>query len=190
MTSSSPLPERHPNSSPTDQSNILELFDKAQDGDTESQYELGKLYFKGAGLKKDISKAQQWLHAAAAGGHVRAQALLDTISDMGVAESAAPAAPAAPATPAASAAPAKQRSGSRVGVAAAVATIAALGVGVYLGVDWDADGTKAWARSQQESSLSDDDRNILITTAAEKGHADAQFKLGNMYDKGEGVAQN
>jgi len=43
---------------------IKELLKKAQDGDNESQLQLGLAYYRGTGVKKDIARAQEWLAKA------------------------------------------------------------------------------------------------------------------------------
>lgn len=65
----------------------MDIFNKAEKGDTQAQYDLGCRYLKGQGVEADASKAVRWLREAAAQGHERAQVLLDTL------EADAPSAP-------------------------------------------------------------------------------------------------
>jgi len=44
-----------------------------EDGNRRAQYQLGLLYARGEGLKKDLPKARKWLYKAAMQGHPKAQ---------------------------------------------------------------------------------------------------------------------
>lgn len=57
-------------------SDLQELMQKAQNGDADSQYELGNLYQNGEGVEMDIEKAIEWWQKAAKNGHKKASDLI------------------------------------------------------------------------------------------------------------------
>ena len=52
---------------------ILEEMQKAEQGDFETQYQLGQRYFYGVGLKKDYAESVKWYRMAAKHGNAKAQ---------------------------------------------------------------------------------------------------------------------
>lgn len=77
------------------QEDIISLYEKAQSGDAQAQYELGMHYLKGDGIKKDAAKALGWYRKAAEQGHALAKQTLELVSDLGL-DIAAPAEATAP----------------------------------------------------------------------------------------------
>ena len=55
----------------------LELKRRAEQGDSESQYQLGVALKNGLGGERDVVAARQWLEKAAAQGHVKARLVLN-----------------------------------------------------------------------------------------------------------------
>ena len=53
---------------------LVLLKDRAEEGDPEAQFELGRRYLQGAGLERNDVMALHWVEAAAAQGYARAQA--------------------------------------------------------------------------------------------------------------------
>jgi TPR repeat protein len=49
------------------------LTQAGENGDTEAQFELAMLYFKGLGVERDFNKGLSWLRTAAKNGHTHAQ---------------------------------------------------------------------------------------------------------------------
>lgn len=47
---------------------FAETFELAKNGDTASQYNLGRMYYEGVGTEKDIAKAVYWYTKSAANG--------------------------------------------------------------------------------------------------------------------------
>ncbi len=56
-----------------DQSSLQTLTAQAKAGNRESQYQLGRIYWQGTGIKPDMQQAAHWLLLAAKQGHPRAQ---------------------------------------------------------------------------------------------------------------------
>ncbi|MCW5821546.1 MAG: SEL1-like repeat protein [Cyanobacteria bacterium TGS_CYA1] len=56
-----------------------DLFNRATAGDIQSQYEMGRVLFSGAGIDKSIAMAQKWFQRAADQGHPGAQFFLGSI---------------------------------------------------------------------------------------------------------------
>ena len=52
---------------------IKELENKAEQGDADAQFSLGRIYSQGEGVKQDYVKARKWYEAAAAQGNAAAQ---------------------------------------------------------------------------------------------------------------------
>lgn len=61
------------------QKNFRDQFELARQGDTNAQYDLGKLYEKGDGTSKNINSAKEWYRKAAAKGHAKAIAALERL---------------------------------------------------------------------------------------------------------------
>lgn len=59
---------------------IKQLHVRAEQGDTDAQFKLGKMYFKGDTIPKDIMKAMYWLMLAGKLGHVEAQVAVAQIN--------------------------------------------------------------------------------------------------------------
>lgn len=58
----------------------FEWYNKAaENGDTYGQYRVGKYYYEGSGIRKDIVKAIYWLNKAKEGGHTDSKKLLEEI---------------------------------------------------------------------------------------------------------------
>ena len=62
------------------------LFEYANNGDIESQYEVGRLYYEGIHKQKNITKAVEWFTKAGDSGHINAQNFIGWIYDTGVDE--------------------------------------------------------------------------------------------------------
>jgi len=56
-----------------------DLFNRATAGDVQSQYEMGRVLFSGAGIDKSVTMAQKWFQRAADQGHPGAQFFLGSI---------------------------------------------------------------------------------------------------------------
>lgn len=56
-----------------------DLFNRATAGDIQSQYEMGRVLFSGAGIDKSVAMAQKWFQRAAEQGHPGAQFFLGSI---------------------------------------------------------------------------------------------------------------
>lgn len=56
-----------------------DLFNRATAGDIQSQYEMGRVLFSGAGIDKSVAMAQKWFQRAADQGHPGAQFFLGSI---------------------------------------------------------------------------------------------------------------
>ncbi len=56
---------------------------KAESGAADAQYELGKLYAKGSGVKEDYKQAAKWYRSAANQGHAGAQLALGELYEAG-----------------------------------------------------------------------------------------------------------
>lgn len=61
----------------------LELLEKAEKGDAEAQYKLGKIYHEGEGVAQDYEQAFNWYSNAAKQGHTDAQYRLGLMYDKG-----------------------------------------------------------------------------------------------------------
>lgn len=134
---------------------------RAEQGDTEAQFELGLLYFNGRRGRQDLGKAAEWVRKAAEQGHARAQFHLGKMFDngKGVRKDDSQAAY-------------WYRKAAEQGIAAAQNN---LGVNYNRGEGVPKDFSEAvrWYRK-----------------AAEQGLAVAQYNLGVMYERGEGVAKD
>jgi TPR repeat protein len=132
----------------------------AAQGDVESQYRLGRMYYHGEGVRDD-AEAAKWYERAAARGHVRAQNNLGLLYEQGrgVERDEKKAA-------------AWYRGAAEQGLATAQSNLARL-YDVGLGVGQDHVEAAKWYRS-----------------AAEQGHAHAQYRLAVMLDEGTGVPSN
>jgi TPR repeat protein len=62
---------------------IMALYEKAKQGDTQAQYEIGELYAAGNGVKQNVQQAALWFGKAAAEGHVLAQERFDELHNAG-----------------------------------------------------------------------------------------------------------
>ena len=80
ILNSSPKPNRTPNIQQIDlQKAHQDLISKAQRGEVQAQYALGKNYLNGFGCKKNEEEAKKWLKAAADQGSKGAEAELNKI---------------------------------------------------------------------------------------------------------------
>ena len=61
--------------------NLIEIKEKALQGDAQAQYNLGFMYYKGEGVKQDLSQAKLWYEKAAAQGDAKAKESLKLTSD-------------------------------------------------------------------------------------------------------------
>ena len=52
---------------------------RAEDGSAEGQFDLGKQLLNGEGVPKDEQKGREWLEKAAAQGHAKAKAALQSL---------------------------------------------------------------------------------------------------------------
>ena len=134
---------------------------KAQQGDADAQFNLGKMYYDGKGVSQDYAQAHSWLLKAAEQGHARAQNGIGLLYEYGygVSQDYAQAV-------------AWYRKAAEQGFARGQYN---LGVMYYNGngVKQNYAQAVAWYRK-----------------AAEQGYASAQCDLGYMYDKGNGVTQD
>jgi hypothetical protein len=55
------------------------LIQSAQEGDAQAQYSIGKKYYEGDNVQKDVARALYWLTQSARAGHSQAAALLQKI---------------------------------------------------------------------------------------------------------------
>ena len=60
-------------------SSFQEALNKAEQGDTEAQYNLGLCYYKGEGVAKDVVEAAKWYREAADQGYAEAQKALQPL---------------------------------------------------------------------------------------------------------------
>jgi TPR repeat protein len=133
---------------------------KAEKGDAEAQYNLGKLYAKGLGVKEDYKQAAKWYRQAADRGHAGAQVALGELHEAGQG------------APRDHAEAAKlYRQAAEQGNAAGQYSLAALYV-IGRGVPQDNAQALKWYRQ-----------------AANQGDALAQYNLGMRYYEGKGVAR-
>ena len=63
---------------------VSELKPLAEQGDAEAQFNLGSLYYQGWGVPQDYREAVKWLRKAAEQGHIFSQATLGTVYAEGV----------------------------------------------------------------------------------------------------------
>jgi TPR repeat protein len=63
---------------------VRELKPLAEQGNAEAQFNLGSLYYQGRGVPQDYKEAVQWMYKAAEQGHVFAQATLGSLYAEGV----------------------------------------------------------------------------------------------------------
>ena len=62
----------------------MKWYRKAADqDDTDAQFNLGNMYYKGRGVPQDYTEAAKWIRNAAEGGHVEAQSKLGYMYDKG-----------------------------------------------------------------------------------------------------------
>lgn len=57
-------------------SHYASTLKRVQQGDAQAQYEIGKMYYKGDGVKKDYAEAAKWYYQAAQLGYAKAQSWL------------------------------------------------------------------------------------------------------------------
>jgi len=62
---------------------ITTLYTRAQQGDADAQYDLGRLYEKGDGVPHDVIEAVRWYRQAAEQGHVASQFLMAILYERG-----------------------------------------------------------------------------------------------------------
>lgn len=140
---------------------LAELTRKAEAGDAQAQYELGRRYAEGEGVSKDAAKAMEWWNRAAEQGNADAQHRLGVAYHLGegVKQDLIKAI-------------AWTRKAAEQGNSKAQRN---LGISYMLGEGMAKDNTLAleWMRK-----------------AAEQGNANAQHTLGWMYERGEGVPKD
>ena len=147
------------------QTNLLSSFlttkEKAEQGDKESQYQLGLMYYKGEGISKDLREAFTWLQKAASQDHAAAQTYLGAIyfGGEGVLKDYTEAFK-------------WFQKAAEQGVAEAQYN---MGLVYYSGLGVSQDYSKAlkWFKK-----------------AAEQGHTEAQHNMGAMYYNGYGVSKD
>ena len=66
------------------QSEYDNLRSKSESGDAEAQYQLGKTYYDGRGVARDVAEAARWFKKAAEQGHAGAQTNLGLMYETGV----------------------------------------------------------------------------------------------------------
>lgn len=59
------------------------VYEKAKQGDLESQYEVAERYYEGRGIRKNYEDAALWFERAATGGHGTAQGILALMKLLG-----------------------------------------------------------------------------------------------------------
>ena len=146
----------------SDSEQIAPCLILAKQGQADSQFELGKRYEQGLGVPANSTAAEAWYLKAAESGHVSAQYALALMYDS---------------TPVV----AEQAVEPKFNPVASLSSFNAGGAGTNLGTTFDlcldiGEGPiKAikWYRQ-----------------AAQQGHTDAQFKLGQVYEQGRGVPQD
>ena len=140
---------------------LAALRAKAEQGDTESQFELGSMYFFGIGVSSDDREAARWYRKAAEQGHVTAQFNLGKayLNGQGIPHNAREAVRWF------------RKAAEQEHVTARFYLGAAFRVGY--GIQKNVEEAVHWFRK-----------------AAEQGHPRAQFNLGAAYRFGEGVPRN
>ena len=79
-----PQDETPPNAEDTSESdNIADLMTKAEQGDADAQFNLGRMYDAGQGVPQDFREVVRWFRAAAEQGHESAQFSLGFMYFMG-----------------------------------------------------------------------------------------------------------
>jgi len=170
---------------------------RAEQGDADAQYRLGRMYARGEGVPQDYSQAVAWFRKAAEQGNAKGQNGLGAmyLGGQGVPQDYAQAM-------------AWFRRAAAQGEAMAQAN---LGV-MYdngLGVPLDYAQAAAWYRQSAEQGYAEAQYNIGVMfvdgqgvpqdyaqavawyrKAAEQGHAAAQFNLGRMYQTGREVPRD
>ena len=139
----------------------LSLPTLAEQGDAEAQFELGRAYFTGEDVRKDVGEAVRWYRKAAEQGHAAAQHFLGVLYHFGAGV------------------PKDIGEAARWyrGAAEQGHALAQFGLGTLYangeGVPKDAGEAARWYRG-----------------AAERGYAPAQFSPGFLYATGEGVPKD
>jgi len=141
--------------------NTAEFIRKAESGDAQAQFELGRMYDNGQGVTKDEAEAVRWYRKAAEQGHEWAQYDLGVAYDNGegVAKDATEALR-------------WYRKAAEQG-------------------DSDAQYSLGVAYHEAQGVTKDDAEAVRwFRKAAERGSAEAQLTLGQMYDSGQGIRKN
>ena len=150
-----------PNSVSTDQNSLQILIDKANNGDPNDQYNLGKVFADGNVVPQDFNEAFMWFEKAAEQGNAKAQYNLGRMyrKGKGVPQDYNEAIK-------------WYTKSAKQGKAYAQYSLALM---YYYGDDIPQDYNKAFK---------------WFSKAAEQGDADAMFKLGEIYSYGEGVTED
>ena len=191
-----------------------ELLLNAQNGNAEAQYKLAQAYEKGSGVTKDLTEAMAWYHKAAEQGHAEAQYKLATAyesgtgvgvnlsealkwnrkaAEQGIAEAQYKLALAY-----------ENGTGVRADFSEAANWYrkaaeqdnagAQYKLGLYYEkVKTDLSEAANWYRkavSHGHQEAQSNLKNIELFLDARNGNADAQYKLGLAYEKGEGVEKD
>ena len=166
----------------------------AEQGDAEAQFELGRAYFKGEDVRKDVGEAVRWFRKAAEQGHAPAQFGLGVLyaDGEGVPKDAGEAVR-------------WYRGAAEQGYALAQYN---LGLLYANGEGQDSGEAVRWFREAAEQGYAPAQHNIGLLyhgdgvhkdvgeavrwyrEAAEQGYAPAQFVLGVLYAEGEGVPKD
>jgi TPR repeat protein len=173
------------------------LRDRAERGDPEAQYNMGKFFAKGAEVKRNMSEAVKWYRKAAEQGYAMAQYKLGASYYNG--EGVAP--------DKAAAARWYRRAAEQGHVGAQVAL--AWCYQSAMGVPLDQVEAVRWYREAAEQGHVDAQCNFALSLlygkgiardaaaavrwlrmAAERGHKKAQYHLGLCFEQGEGIPQD
>ena len=176
---------------------VAELRTRAEQGDAEAQFKLGRMYGKGEGVTRDGMQAVAWFRKAAEQGNAKAQNGLGAMYDLGqgVSQDWAQAV-------------VWYRKAAEQGEAMAQSNLGAMYKDGH-GVAQDHAQAAAWYRKAAEQGYTEGQFNLSLMyvngrgvpqdyaqalvwyrKAAEQGYAAAQHNLGRMYETGRGVPQD
>ena len=176
---------------------VAELRTRAEQGDAEAQFKLGRMYGKGEGVPQDGVQAVAWFRKAAEQGHAKAQNGLGAMYDLGqgVPQDWVQAV-------------VWYRKAAEQGEAMAQSNLGAMYEDGH-GVAQDHVQAVVWYRKAAEQGYAEGQFNLSLMyvngrgvsqdyaqalvwyrKAAEQGYAAAQHNLGRMYETGRGVPQD
>jgi TPR repeat protein len=149
-----------------------ELRPRAEQGDAEAQFNLGSLYYQGLGVSQDYKEAVKWLLKAAEQGHIFSQATLGTVYAEGV-QGVVPKEP--------------PRALMWYIKAAAQGDMEALEFRDNLANRMTPDQIKEAQKLAKEFKPPDTKSRQDLMARAKQGDDKAQFEVGLIYYKGQGV---